>query len=102
MFGGLSFQSFWLGSAIREPPSCRANYVKLFLFIFCSAAPNARSFYVLSRYKSCKTEGFISDMECVERRKTISGDINLFSPVNHKQYCSTVTNGKMREFNMET
>ena len=88
MFGGLSFQSFSLGSALRELPSCRANYVKLFLFIFhliiCAKCSIAQGFDTIS----CKIGSFITDTECVERRKTISGGINYyFYPVTHEQYC---------------
>lgn len=39
-------------------------------------------------------------MECVERRKTILGDINLFF-LARLLINNTVTNGKIREFNIE-
>lgn len=92
MFGGLSFQSFSLGLALRELPSCRANYVKLFLFIFrlifCAKCSIAQGFDTIS----CKIGSFVSDTACVERRKAISGDKTIiFTPLHMN---NTVTKGK--------
>ena len=64
MLGGLSFQSFSLSSVFREPPSCRANVVKLFLFIFHSVHVSSR-LVVRSRVSLQRMR------DSVERRKTI-------------------------------
>ena len=70
MLRGLSFQSFSLSLVFREPPSCRANVVKLFLFIFHSAL-NARSFHVSSRLVVRSRVSLQRMRDSVERRKTI-------------------------------